>query len=311
MENWTEKLVRRILSEMPAHEITGPPGKLTKKEAESAVAKMSPEEMKRSWAMAKYHIRNPVQTDSDTALHANTRHNIIRIGKAASRAMKAMRAAEAMNSSLPAETEPVSQIIPSAPITFQDPGTGTPMVISPEDQQRLRDANRSVANQFHAAADASRAKILTKDEKKRRERVKKSEQERTEKSRSVSEDWLKNLKEAYIQEIKQPETNMTRYLSSLKQKLSGFFPMGHQHADDFVSSHIVPALNDLHRSRIEGASPEELEHFSTHTAETHRHKFFQHIVDVAGSPENFPKKKQQKLFGNMWHDEEEQDDGGY
>ena len=97
--------------------------------------------------------------------------------------------------------------------------------------------------------------------------------------------WVKKLNESYLKEIAAASDNMSVYMSNLKQKLIKLVPNGEPHVESFVQEHIVPNMTEVHHARINGAGSNELDNFSSHTADKHKIKFFQYVIGKSGNDE--------------------------
>lgn len=98
--------------------------------------------------------------------------------------------------------------------------------------------------------------------------------------------WVKELNESYLQEISSAPDNMSLYMSKLKQKLISSVPNSEEHIHSFVKTHIEPMMTPLHHMRINAATTDELDTFSSHTADNHKKKFFQYVVGGGDKPQS-------------------------
>jgi hypothetical protein len=129
--------------------------------------------------------------------------------------------------------------------------------------------------------------------------------------------WVKELKESYLKEISfnnnvlgVGNNNMSLYMSSLKGKLVSHVPNSEKHVDSFVKEHILPHMTDLHNARIHGASDSSIiDAFSSHTADNHKHKFFQYVIGQSGDePNDEPKVDHEAHEGGFQNPDEDRDE---
>jgi len=124
--------------------------------------------------------------------------------------------------------------------------------------------------------------------------------------------WLKELKESYLKEISSTNNllnaennNMSAYISSLKSKLVSHVPNSEKHVDSFVQEHILPHMTPLHNARIHGAKQGEIDMFSSHTADNHKHKFFSYVIGQSGDEPEVDHEAHEGGFENPDEDQDE------
>lgn len=121
--------------------------------------------------------------------------------------------------------------------------------------------------------------------------------------------WVIQLKESYLKEIASPgNANMSAYMNGLRTKLVSHVPNSEKHVDSFIDQHILPQMSLLHTARIDGArTSDEIDMYSSHTADNHKHKFFSYVIGQSGDEPNDEPEVDHEAYepGQMSPDDEE------
>lgn len=119
--------------------------------------------------------------------------------------------------------------------------------------------------------------------------------------------WVIQLKESYLKEISSSRSNnMSAYMNGLRTKLVSHVPNSEKHVDSFIDQHILPQMTLLHTARIDGArTSDEIDMYSSHTADNHKHKFFSYVIGQSGDEPEVDHEAHEGGFENPDEDRDE------
>jgi len=105
--------------------------------------------------------------------------------------------------------------------------------------------------------------------------------------------WVRELNESYLKEIGKEfrttqellelaQGNMSIYMSQLKSKLTSMVAGSEPHVDEFIKENVLKEMTPLHHERIASAASDQLDVFSSHTANHHAGKLLQYVTGKSG-----------------------------